>query len=253
MTDYERQTLLHEEQKGIEGDLAGIDDINVRHGFVRKVYSILGTQLVATAIIAGIVMQYCKSWGPSLSMSLLYISFFVSLGVMMVFLCCENTMRETPTNYILLSVFTVAEAVLVGFVCIQYTQESVLIALAVTSFVVVGLTIFACQTSYDITGFAPYVFVASLVFMGFSFFLMMGQFLFPGSPALSTFRLIYSCLGALLFSFYIVFDTQLIVGGKHSQYSFSLDDYCMAAINLYLDIINLFIFILEIIGKREEN
>lgn len=59
-------------------------------------------------------------------------------------------------------------------------------------------------------------------------------------------QLIYACLGALLFSIYLIYDTQLILG--KGQYSYSLDDAYLAAIQLYLDIINLFLNILRIVG-----
>lgn len=60
----------------------------------------------------------------------------------------------------------------------------------------------------------------------------------------------YSGASALLFSMYIVYDVQLIVGGKHKQHQFSLDDYCFAALNIYLDIINLFLHLLRLFGER---
>ena len=46
---------------------------------------------------------------------------------------------------------------------------------------------------------------------------------------------------------YIVFDTQLMMGGQH-KYSISPEEYIFAALNLYLDIINLFLYLLMIIG-----
>merc|ERR1719221_2441385 len=67
-------------------------------------------------------------------------------------------MRRVPTNYVLLSLFTFFESVVVGFVSAQYTQESVVIAMGITALVVVSLTIFACQTKMDFTGFGPYLF-----------------------------------------------------------------------------------------------
>lgn len=60
-------------------------------------------------------------------------------------------MRRSPTNYLLLTLFTAAESVMVGFICIQYTQESVLIALGLTAFLVLALSLFACQTKVDFT------------------------------------------------------------------------------------------------------
>ncbi|QQP49012.1 Uncharacterized protein FKW44_009522, partial [Caligus rogercresseyi] len=57
----------------------------------------------------------------------------------------------------------------------------------------------------------------------------------------------YSSAGALIFSLYIVYDVQMMIGGNH-KYSISPEEYIMAALNLYIDIINLFMFILSIIG-----
>lgn len=59
-------------------------------------------------------------------------------------------------------------------------------------------------------------------------------------------QLIYSCLAALLFSIYLIYDTQMILG--KGQFSYSLDDAYLAAIQLYIDIIELFLNILRIIG-----
>jgi hypothetical protein len=57
----------------------------------------------------------------------------------------------------------------------------------------------------------------------------------------------YGSAGALVFSLYIVYDTQLMIGGKH-KYSLSPEEYVFASLNLYLDIINLFLYILMIVG-----
>jgi len=236
------------------GDLSGIESTAVRHGFIQKVYGILSVQLAVTTLVGGVVMKSAESMvhsNPGLTLTLMMLSFAATISVMCVFMCCPDTMRSSPTNYILLSVFTLAESVLVGFISSSYTQESVLIVLGITTIVVLSLTLFACQTKYDFTGLAPYFFCASMVLFSFGFVLMLCSWCgLGGSPAFSTLRLVYACGGALLFSGYIVFDTQLIVGGKHAKYQFSLDDYCMAAINLYLDIIQLFMFLLEIFGDR---
>ena len=55
--------------------------------------------------------------------------------------------------------------------------------------------------------------------------------------------------GLVLFSIYLIYDIQLIVGNKSHQ--FGEDDYILAALNLYLDIISLFIRILSIVGEKE--
>jgi len=253
-TDEERQPLIDGDGPQSAGHLLGIESTAVRHGFVQKVYGILGVQLLVTTVIGGLVMNYAATASksnPSLVMGLLVLSSVVTLGMMFVFICCPDTMRNSPTNYILLTAFTVAEAVLVGVISAQYTKESVMMVLAVTVLVVLGLTLFACQTKYDITGFAPYFVAFSMVMCGFGLVLWIASLCGAGgSPAFHGLRLVYAVCGALLFSGFIVFDTQMIVGGKHTKYQFSIDDYCMAAINLYLDIVQLFLFLLELFGDR---
>ncbi len=53
-------------------------------------------------------------------------------------------------------------------------------------------------------------------------------------------------LGVILFSFYLIYDTQLIIGGK--TYQLTIDDYVYGALALYLDVVNMFVFILMILG-----
>ena len=48
---------------------------------------------------------------------------------------------------------------------------------------------------------------------------------------------------------YLVYDTQLMLGGKH-KLALSPEEWVFAALNLYLDIINMFMFILSLIGGR---
>lgn len=74
--------------------------------------------------------------------------------------------------------------------------------------------------------------------------MMVGGFIrlfLPFSPVAET---VYACFGAMLFSGFIVYDTAQLLHKMHPH------EYVAAAISLYLDIINLFIYILEIFGKR---
>ena len=60
-----------------------------------------------------------------------------------------------------------------------------------------------------------------------------------------------STVGALLFSLFIVHDTQLVVGGKKRQLNTS--DYVLGAITLYLDIVNLFLHLLRILSEMQRS
>ena len=47
--------------------------------------------------------------------------------------------------------------------------------------------------------------------------------------------------------FYLIYDVQMICGGKRGE--FSIDDYVRAAMTLYVDIIRIFLKLLEILSK----
>ena len=49
---------------------------------------------------------------------------------------------------------------------------------------------------------------------------------------------------------FLAVDTQLLLGNK--QLSLSPEEYVFAALNLYTDIINIFLYILTIIGRAKE-
>ncbi|KAG8286922.1 hypothetical protein J6590_049011 [Homalodisca vitripennis] len=116
-------------------------------------------------------------------------------------------------------------------------------AALITFVVTVALTIFAFQTKIDFTAIGGILFVAVVILMVFGIICLF----FPGK----TMILVYSSLGALLFSVYIVYDTQMMMGGDH-KYSISPEEYVFASLNLYMDIVNLFLYILTILGASRD-
>jgi len=59
---------------------------------------------------------------------------------------------------------------------------------------------------------------------------------------------LYCCLGVFVFGIYLIVDTQLIMGGK--QVELAIDEYILAAMMLYIDIIQIFLYILRLLGDR---
>ena len=61
-------------------------------------------------------------------------------------------------------------------------------------------------------------------------------------------EMLYAIVFAVIYSIYILIDTQLIMGGRSVE--FSLDNYVLGAVFLYVDIIGLFLKLLRIFGSR---
>lgn len=111
-----------------------------------------------------------------------------------------------------------------------------------TAAVTIAITLWAATTKTDLTICGPIFFVLSLVLI------VGGIFAYAFGP---TGHLMFSMFGAILFSFYLAYDTQLIVGGKHRQFQLSIDDYILGSVLLYLDIINIFLYILSAGGDKD--
>lgn len=213
-------------------------------GFIRKVYAILSVQLAITAIftiaaLKSVALQefMVKNTALFFVMMVLY---FVSIYALA---CYPKIARSVPINYILTFVFTGAMSYLVGFICSRSDPNLVATAAILTAVMMLGLTTYACYTKTDFTMCGGFLFVMS--------FLLIAM-IFVGIWVSNKFyHAVVSVISIGLFSLYIIYDTQLIVGNKESKYM--LDDYIMAAINLYLDIINLFLSILRLLGAASKS
>jgi len=210
----------------------------IRMQFVRKVYAILTVQLLATTVLSSIsfVSAGYKSWIQS-NQWMMWISLLGAIGFMLLTFWKR---KSYPTNLLFLTGFTALEAYSISVIVSFYESKVVLEALILTLGIFVGLTLFACQTKYDFTSWMPYLFgiLWAMVLFGF----MAAFFRYN-----STIELVYGGIGALLFSAYILVDTQLVMRHYH------VEEEIAAAISLYLDIINLFLSILRILNSQQNN
>lgn len=219
-------------------------DQTIRRAFIRKVYSILMVQLLVTLAFITLIFYHKPTQVYIAAHPFLFILAIIAFLISMITLaCCGEVRRKAPMNYVLLGVFTVAESFLLSMTACRYNSEEVVIAVGITAAVALGLTLFAMQTKWDFTMMGGGLFVAVLILMIFGFVACIFQ--------TKTLTLIYASLGAFIFSLYLIYDTQLMLGGKHS-YSISPEEYIFAVLNLYLDIIQLFMHILTIIGALRE-
>uniref|UniRef100_A0A8C6BB91 Uncharacterized protein n=1 Tax=Monodon monoceros TaxID=40151 RepID=A0A8C6BB91_MONMO len=197
--------------------------------FIVKVFFLLSVQL----LIAGAIISLFFFWkalrvwlvkNPWFTYALLP-AFFV---VFIILACCGKLRRQVPANYILLGLFTILQGLLLGTVF--YNAEEVLWATAGTTLVTISLTLFALQTKCDFTLLNGMLFVLLFVLIIYGILLI----------------LIRSYVSGI--SFYLVMDVQLMVGGHHHHSDLDPEEYVFAALNIYVDIINLFLFILQLIG-----
>lgn len=225
-------------------DNFSFSDKSIRRGFIRKVYGILVVQLLITvSFIAWFTYHQATKQYVRSHMGIWWAAFAVMIVCLITMACCGDVRRKAPLNFIFLFIFTLAQSFMLGVAASTYDTDAVLMAVGLCAAVCFGLTMFAFQTKWDFTVMGGGLFVALIILVIFG---IVAIFI-PGRVV----TLIYASLGALLFSLYLVYDTQLMMGGKH-KYSISPEEYIFAALNLYLDIVNIFLYILTIIGAARD-
>lgn len=231
----------------------------IKMGFIRKVYSILATQLLVTCgIVTGAIYLSFEipagEAGPDpskltefgygvLTRPWIIWVLFVPL---LIILCCLHAMKNTyPCNYILLALFTIIESWTLAYVCVAYYSrgfgDQIILSLAVTTGIFLALTVFTMQSKIDWNFLGPGLYACLWILILWSWF---SFWLVPASDF--TARSLVSLFGAIVFCGFIIYDTNLIM--KH----LGVDDYIIAAIELYLDFINLFLYLLQFLSACSE-
>lgn len=143
---------------------------------------------------------------------------------------------------IVMGIFTLALSIWVASISIYHDAYWVLMAVGITAALCLGLTLFSFQTKIDFTGIGIYLFAASWIL--FLFGILAVIFFARNYPIVHT---VYSALIAILFSFFLIYDTQQIMGGK--KYEMNPEEHIYASIVLYIDVVYIFLAILNL-GRR---
>lgn len=224
--------------KDIEGQTESVQKM-LRLGFIRKVYGILTFQLIITVIMCGLTFIDSVRLFYQTNVAIFWVCLGVSIFLIIPLICCRGVARTVPTNYIFLTLWTICEAYMVATCCSFYSPEIVITAASLTCAVTIALTAYACTTKTDFT------FMGGILFVGCCLLLLLGLFSIIFGSFLNT---LYCVLGVFLFSLYLIYDTQLVMGKYNNEYL--IDDYIIAALMIYIDIIQIFLYLLELLGKN---
>ena len=215
--------------------------IQIRLGFIRKVYGILSVQLLITTLLSFIAM-ISNSFQKFLLNHIGLIYLFLVLVVIISFIiqCFPYLVKTYPQNYIILFLFTLSESYLISFICAFSNHKIVFMAAFMTLIMCLSLTIYAINTKSDFTTKGGILFILGAGFFLFSIFGLFTDNKF--------FHILISTCGVILFGFYLIYDTQLIIGNKSEL--LETDDYILGAFFLYMDIINIFLYLLELLSSN---
>ena len=158
---------------------------------------------------------------------LLIVSIVSMIVTMLILSFSKRLSRKVPINYVLLVIFTLSMSYSVSLICGGSDPKLVMMAACMTVAVTLSLTLYAFTCKQDFTYLGASFFIFSTLLFIVSLFLI-----FTSNPIL---HIIYSALSVIFYAYYLIFDTQLILADKSR--SISYDDYIIASVMLYTDII----------------
>lgn len=205
-----------------------------RATLVRRTYGLVFLSVIVTMLGAAFAFTQ-----PALMQGVMQHPFITFFCMFIPLIMAQRAAREYPKNLILTFLFTFVEGIYISpFLNIAQTnapgsvQQAALLTLAAFGV----LTLYAVFSRRDFSAWGSF-FIIGLVVL----FVAMLINAFVGSAAGA---LWISSVGVLIFAGLLVFDTWRIVrSGAYGQ-----DDYVLAAVSIYLDLLNMFLFILSLVG-----
>ncbi|MDE5591568.1 MAG: Bax inhibitor-1/YccA family protein [Helicobacter sp.] len=232
MSLYNRNSLKSEsnyhsqyaEERLNQNDLALIS-------FVKQTY-----QLFAASLLAATVGAYIGISNLGYAVSQYYIGFVILEIALLVGL--HFTKEKPGINLLMLFSFTFVTGltltpILSRVLGMPSGAAIVAQAFLLTTAIFGIMSIVAIRTTKDLANMGKMLFIALIVIIIASLINI-----FLGSPIL---QVIIAGVGAIVFSLFIAYDTQNIMRGAY-------DSPIMAAVSLYLDFLNLFISLLQLLG-----
>ncbi|MEE6488835.1 hypothetical protein FKM82_015402 [Ascaphus truei] len=230
---------------GGESQFGSWDDKAVRHAFIRRVYAIITVQLLVTLGFIAIftfvepVYTFVRA-----NPAIYYASYAVFFVTYMVLACCEGPRRRFPWNIILLSVFTLAMSLMTGTMASFYSTKAVLICIGITAIVTIAVTVFCFQTKVDFTSCGGLFAVLGIVV----FITGIVTAIVLAFKYIYWLHMLYAAIGAIAFTLFLAYDTQLILGNR--KHTISPEEYIYGAMKIYTDIVYIFTNLLQIVGSR---
>jgi FtsH-binding integral membrane protein len=215
--------------------------------YMLKVYNMMASGVLLTGIVALLFAPYAEqvlinSSGTGLS-GLGWLITFAPLGFVFAMSFGINRM-STSTLQLLFWGFATVMGLSMSTIFIVYTGVSIAQTFFAVTAGFLGLSLWGYTTKKDLSGFGTFLImgvVGLLVAMIINIFLRS-----------STFSLAISAIGVLLFAGLTAYDTQKI----KSMYAYVAGTdmmgktVVMGALNLYLDFVNMFQFLLSFMGDR---
>lgn len=240
-------------QGGVAGSAEAAQVDQGLRSYMLRVYNYMGSGLFLSGIVAMLVanndgirsiffQQTANGMGYT---GLGMIAVFAPIGLILAMSFGANRMK-TSTVQALYWAFVALMGVGLSVALLAYTGESVARVFFITAISFGGLSLYGYTTKRDLSAFGTFL------MMGLIGLLIAGIVnIFLQSAML---HFVYSAFGVLLFAGLTAYDTQAIKNTYFQVQNSAAEDKSaiMGAVRLYLDFVNLFMFLLQFLGARRD-
>ncbi len=214
---------------------------------MNKVYGLMSVGMLLTAGVAWSVGTSPAMVAAIFGTPLKWLVMFAPLVMVFAFGALINRLSVAAAQ-LFFYVYAAVMGLSLSFIFAAYTQTSIAQTFLVTSIAFAGLSLYGYTTKRDLSGMGT--------------FLMMGLIglivasivnIFLASSALA---FAISVIGVLIFAGLTAYDTQSIKNeyiehAQHGDADWLGKSAIMGALRLYMDFINMFMFLLQFLGNRE--
>ncbi|MGL4280428.1 MAG: Bax inhibitor-1/YccA family protein [Albidovulum sp.] len=233
---------------------------------MNKVYGLMSVAMVITAAaawaVAGLAVTtnsaeaalqlrngiMLNSFGAAIFASpLKWVVMLLPLGMVFAFGAAINRLSAAGAQLFFYA-FAAAMGLSLSSIFLVYTGVSIVQTFLVTAIAFAGLSLWGYTTKRDLSGMGTFLMMGLI---GLVVAMLINLFL--QSPAV---MFAISAIGVLIFAGLTAYDTQnikntYIAHAQHGDTEWLGKSAIMGALNLYLDFINLFTFLLQFMGNRE--
>ena len=215
--------------------------VQVRSGaeratLVRRTYGLIFLSVLVT--ILGSAFAFSQ---PSLMAAVARHPFITAIAAFVPLFMAQRAARDYPKNLILTFLFTFIEGIWIApFLAVaEMRSPGVVGQAAMLTFAAFGvLSLYAVYSKRDFSAWGSFFVVGLVVLLVASLINFFVQ-----SAAASIW---IAAIGVMIFAGLLVFDTwRLLRSNEYGQ-----DDYVLAAVSIYLDLLNMFLFILRLLSGR---
>ncbi|WP_095590397.1 Bax inhibitor-1/YccA family protein [Actibacterium ureilyticum] len=234
----------------IRAGQAGVRTAQIDEGLrahMNKVYGTMSGGLLVTALVAWAVGTNDAMVSAIFATPLKWLVMFAPLIMVFAFGAMINRLSAAGAQLFFYA-FAAMMGLSISYIMVVFTGISIAQTFLITSIAFAGLSLWGYTTKKDISGWGSFLIMGVIGLIVASI-----VNIFLGSPAL---MFAISVIGVLIFAGLTAYDTQKIKT-DYLQHAHAMDSEwlgkaaIMGALNLYLDFINMFMFLLQLFGSRE--